>query len=69
MNTLDSVIVENRESTYQVSHPAIGEIDCLNVPEARATLHETCDDQLYLQSGVSISAGDVVVDIGRCRVS
>lgn len=64
MNRLDSVIVENRESTYQVSHPAIGEIYCLNVPEARATLHEICDDQLYLQSGVSISAGDVVVDIG-----
>jgi 31-O-methyltransferase len=64
MNKLDSAILENKESTFQVSHPAIGEIYCLNAPEARATLHEICDDQLYLQSGVSISAGDVVVDIG-----
>jgi hypothetical protein len=64
MNKLDSAIVENKESTCQVSHPAIGKIYCLNAPEARATLHEICDDQLYLQAGVSISAGDVVVDIG-----
>jgi 31-O-methyltransferase len=64
MNKLDSAIVENKESTCQVSHPAIGEIYCLNAPEARATLHEICDDQLYLQAGVSISAGDVVVDVG-----
>jgi hypothetical protein len=48
MNKLDSAIVENKESTCQVSHPAIGEIYCLNAPEARATLHEICDDQLYL---------------------
>jgi FkbM family methyltransferase len=64
MNELDAVIFENKESIHQVFHPAIGEIYCLNAPEARATLHEICDDQLYLQSGVSISSGDVVVDIG-----
>jgi len=64
MNKLDSAIVENKESTCQVSHPAIGKIYCLNAPEARATLHEICDDQLYLQAGVSISPGDVVLDIG-----
>jgi predicted RNA methylase len=64
MSKLDFAIVENKESTCQVSHPAIGEIYCLNAPEARATLHEICDDQLYLQAGVSIFAGDVVVDVG-----
>jgi 31-O-methyltransferase len=64
MNKLGSAILENRESTHQVSHPQMGEIYCLNAPEARATLHEICDEQLYLQSGVSISAGDVVVDVG-----
>jgi tRNA/tmRNA/rRNA uracil-C5-methylase (TrmA/RlmC/RlmD family) len=64
MNKLDSAIVENKESTCQVSHPAIGKIYCLNAPEARATLHEICDDQLYLQAGLSISPGDVVLDIG-----
>lgn len=64
MNKIDSAIAENKESTYQVSHPAIGEIYCLNATEARAILHEICDDRVYLQSGVSISTGDVVVDIG-----
>ena len=64
MNKLDSAIVENKESTCQVSHPTIGKIYCLNASEARATLHEICDDRLYLQAGVSISAGDVVLDIG-----
>jgi 31-O-methyltransferase len=64
MNKLDSAIVENKESRCQVYHPAIGKIYCLNAPEARATLHEICDDQLYLQAGVSISPGDVVLDIG-----
>jgi 31-O-methyltransferase len=64
MNKLDSANVENKESTCKVTHPAIGEIYCLNAREARATLHEICDDQLYLQAGVSISTGDVVVDIG-----
>ena len=64
MNKLDSASVENKESTCKVSHRALGEVYCLNAPEARATLQEICDDQLYLQSGVSISAGEVVVDIG-----
>jgi hypothetical protein len=63
MNKLDSAIVENKESTCQVSHPAIGKIYCLDAPEARATLHEICDEQLYLQAGISISVGDVVLDI------
>ena len=40
MNKLDSAIVENKESTCQVSHPTIGKIYCLNASEARATLHE-----------------------------
>jgi 31-O-methyltransferase len=64
MNNVDAVNVDNKELQCKVSHPVIGEIYCLNASEARATLHEICDDQLYLQAGVSISTGDVVVDIG-----
>jgi FkbM family methyltransferase len=55
---------ENKESIAKIFHPTIGEIYCLNESDARATLHEICDDRLYLQAGVSISAGDVVLDIG-----
>jgi FkbM family methyltransferase len=48
----------------KIFHPAIGEIYCLNAPEARATVHEICNDRIYFQSGVSIAPGDVVLDIG-----
>jgi FkbM family methyltransferase len=63
MNKLDSVNTQHKEST-KISHPAIGEIFCLNEPEARATVHEIWIDELYLQAGISISAGDVVFDVG-----
>jgi len=39
MNKLDSVNAPRKESTVKISHPAIGEIYCLNEPEARATVH------------------------------
>ena len=63
MNKLNSVNTKYKEST-KISHPAIGELYCLNEPEARATVHEIWIDELYLQAGISISAGDVVFDVG-----
>lgn len=48
----------------KIAHPAIGEIYCLNEPEARGTLHEIWDDKLYFQEGVSIVPGDIVFDVG-----
>src|SRR5260221_2295875 len=64
MNKMDSINTQYKESTLKISHPAIGEIYCLNEPEARATVHEIWIDELYLKAGISISAGDVVVDVG-----
>ena len=64
MSKTPSVEKKDKEAIRRVSHPAIGEIYCLNEPEARATLHEVWEDKLYFQEGVSISPGDIVFDVG-----
>lgn len=64
MNKMDSINRPYKETTFKISHPAIGEIYCLNEREARATVHEIWIDELYLKAGISISAGDVVLDVG-----
>ena len=64
MNNLDFVNPPHKESTVKISHPAIGEIYCLNEPEARATVREIWIDDLYLQEGISLCTGDVVLDVG-----
>jgi phthiocerol/phenolphthiocerol synthesis type-I polyketide synthase E len=64
VSKLDSVEREEKETVRKIAHPAIGEIYCLNEPEARATLHEIWDDKLYFQEGISILPGDIVFDVG-----
>ena len=61
---MHSVERKDKEAIHKVSHPVIGDIYCLNKPEARATLHEIWDDKLYFQEGVSISPDDIVFDVG-----
>jgi 31-O-methyltransferase len=62
MHKLNTAKVE--EPSFKVSHPVIGEIYCPSVLQARHNLQEICDDKIYLQGGVSVSPGDVVLDIG-----
>ena len=64
MSKLDSVERKEKGPIRKIAHPAIGEIYCLNEPEARTTLHEICEDKLYFQEGVSILPGDIVFDVG-----
>jgi FkbM family methyltransferase len=64
MNKIDSINTQYEESTSKISHPAIGDLYCRNVREAQGTLHEICEDQLYFQSGISVSPGDVILDVG-----
>src|SRR5262245_19510293 len=64
MNKIDSINTQYKESTFKISHPAIGDLYCRNVREAQGTLHEICEDQLYFQSGISVSPGDVILDVG-----
>ena len=64
MSKFDSVERKEKKPIRKIAHPAIGEIYCLNEPEARGTLHEIWDDKLYFQEGVSILPGDIVFDVG-----
>ena len=64
MSKSDSLERKKKEPIRKIAHPAIGEIYCLNEPEARGTLHEIWDDKLYFQEGASILPGDNVFDVG-----
>jgi nonribosomal peptide synthetase DhbF len=64
MSMSDSVERREEKAIQKITHPAIGEIYCLNEAEARGTLHEICTDKLYFQEGVSILPGDIVFDVG-----
>ena len=64
MNRSQSFEEKEKEAIRKIAHPAIGEIYCINEGEARATLHEIFVDKLYLQGGVSILPGDIVLDVG-----
>jgi FkbM family methyltransferase len=64
VSKLNSVEGKEKEPIRKIAHPAIGEIYCLNEPEARGTLHEIWDDKLYFQEGVTILPGDIVFDVG-----
>src|SRR5215831_16307791 len=64
MNRLQSLEGKEKETIHKIVHPAIGEIYCINEVEARATLHEIFVEKLYFQGGVSISPGDIVLDVG-----
>src|SRR6516165_11969641 len=61
---MQSVERKDKKAIHKVSHPAIGDIFCLNKSEVRATLHEVWDEKLYFQEGVSISPDDIVFDVG-----
>ena len=38
MNKIDSINTQYKESTFKISHAAIGDLYCRNVREAQATL-------------------------------
>jgi 31-O-methyltransferase len=64
MNKINSTNTRDKETTFKISHPAIGDLYCGNLTEAQGILHEICEDQLYFQSGISVSPGDVILDVG-----
>ena len=64
MSKLDSVERREKKRRLKIAHPAIGEIYCRNEMETRLILDEILVDKLYFQEGVSISPGDIVLDVG-----
>ena len=48
----------------KIAYPSFGEVYCRNEMETRLILDEILIDKIYFQEGVSISHGDIVLDVG-----
>jgi FkbM family methyltransferase len=61
---LNSVKGKAEKAIRKIAYPPFGEIYCRNEMETRVILDEILVDKLYFQEGVSISFGDIVLDVG-----
>ena len=52
------------KAVRKIAYPPFGEVYCRNEMETRLILDEILVDKLYFQGGVSISPGDIVLDVG-----
>ena len=64
MNVLNADKTDDKRVTHKILDSAIGEIYCLNETETRMILDEIFVQKFYLQEGISISPGDIVLDVG-----
>jgi FkbM family methyltransferase len=64
MNALNAAKTDDKRVARKILDPAIGEIYCLNETETRMILDEIFVHKFYLQEGISISPGDIVLDVG-----
>ena len=64
MNALNADRTDDKRVTRKILDPAIGEIYCLNETETRMILDEIFVHKFYLQEGISILPGDIVLDVG-----
>jgi FkbM family methyltransferase len=64
LSKLNSVKAKEKKAIRKIAYPPFGEIHCLNEMETRLILDEIVLDKLYFQEGVSISPGDIVLDVG-----
>jgi FkbM family methyltransferase len=64
LNELNSVKTKEKKAIRKIAYPPFGEVYCRNEMETRLILDEIVVDKLYFQEGVSISPGDIVLDVG-----
>jgi FkbM family methyltransferase len=64
LSKLNSVKAKGERAIRKIAYPPFGEIYCRNEMETRLILDEILVDKLYFQEGVSISFGDIVLDVG-----
>jgi FkbM family methyltransferase len=64
LTKLNSIKAKAEKAIRKIAYPPFGEIYCRNEMETRLTLDEILVDKLYFQEGVSISFGDIVLDVG-----
>jgi FkbM family methyltransferase len=62
--TLNSVKAKEKKAIRKIAYPPFGEVYCRDEMETRLILDEILVDNLYFQEGVSISPGDIVLDVG-----
>jgi FkbM family methyltransferase len=61
---LNAVKAKEKKAIRKIAYPPFGEVYCRNEMETRLILDEILVDKLYFQEGVSISPGDIVLDVG-----
>jgi FkbM family methyltransferase len=64
LSQLNSVKAKEKKAIRKIAYPPFGEIYCRNEMETRLILDEIVVDKLYFQEGVSVSFGDIVLDVG-----
>jgi FkbM family methyltransferase len=64
MNAVKVDKTNGKRVVRKILDPVVGEIYCLNETETRMILDEVFVHKYYLQEGISISPGDIVLDVG-----
>jgi FkbM family methyltransferase len=64
LRNLNAVKAKEKKAIRKIAYPPFGEVYCRNEMETRLILDEIVVDKLYFQEGVSVSPGDIVLDVG-----
>ena len=64
MRNLNAAKAKEKKAIRKIAYPPFGEVYCRNEMETRLILDEIVLDKLYFQEGVSVSPGDIVLDVG-----
>ena len=64
MRKLNAAKAKEKKAIRKIAYPPFGEVYCRNEMETRLILDEIVVGKLYFQEGVSVSPGDIVLDVG-----
>ena len=64
MRNFNAAKAKEKKAIRKIAYPPFGEVYCRNEMETRLILDEIVLDKLYFQEGVSVSPGDIVLDVG-----
>jgi len=64
LRKLNAAKAKEKKAIRKIAYPPFGEVYCRNEMETRLILDEIVVGKLYFQEGVSVSPGDIVLDVG-----
>jgi FkbM family methyltransferase len=64
LRNLNAAKPKEKKAIRKIAYPPFGEVYCRNEMETRLILDEIVVGKLYFQEGVSVSPGDIVLDVG-----